>query len=123
MTGYDLYSVAVHELAHVLGFGTAKSFTNLVANNVFTGSAVHDLLGYDPTVTSGHWVEGLKYGGVETAMDPTIAPGQRKYFTELDYAAMKDMGWQVSPIPEPATWGMMLAGLGLLGWRLRGWAA
>lgn len=119
LAGYDLYSVTVHELAHVLGFGTANSFDNLVSNNVFTGSAVENLLGYKPGVTDGHWTEGLQYNGVETAMDPTIAQGQRKHFTELDYAAMKDMGWQVSAIPEPETWGMMLAGLGLLGWRLR----
>jgi hypothetical protein len=32
---------------------------------------------------------------------------------------MNDMGWQVSAIPEPETWGLMLAGLGLLGWRFR----
>ena len=120
LRGYDLYSVAVHELAHVLGFGTANSFDNLVSNNVFTGSAVEDLLGHRPGVTSGHWTEGLQYNGVETAMDPTITQGQRKHFTELDYAAMKDMGWQVSAIPEPEAWGMMLAGLGLLGWRLQG---
>jgi hypothetical protein len=120
VVGYDLYSVAVHELAHVLGFGTANSFDNLVSNNVFTGSAVEDLLGHRPGVTSGHWTEGLQYNGVETAMDPTITQGQRKHFTELDYAAMKDMGWQVSAIPEPEAWGMMLAGLGLLGWRLQG---
>lgn len=31
---------------------------------------------------------------------------------------MKDIGWVVSPVPEADTWGMMLAGLGLLGWRL-----
>ena len=119
VTGYDLYSVAVHELAHVLGFGTANSFDGLVSSNVFMGPAVEALLGFSPTLTSGHWAEGLKYGGVEVAMDPTIAQGQRKHFTELDYAAMNDMGWQVSAIPEPETWGLMLAGLGLLGWRLR----
>jgi hypothetical protein len=61
----------------------------------------------------------LTYLGQEVALDPSIAAGQRKHFTALDYAAMKDIGWQVSPIPEGETWAMMLAGLGLLGWRLR----
>jgi hypothetical protein len=52
-------------------------------------------------------------------MGPDIAAGVRQHFTELDYAAMKDIGWQVSTIPEAEVWSMMLAGLGLLGWRLR----
>lgn len=113
---YDFYSVALHELAHVLGFGTAKSFDNLISGNMFTGTAVNDLLGFNPTLSGGHWTEGLSYLGQEAAMDPAITPNLRKYFTELDYAAMNDIGWQVSPIPEMEIWAMMLAGLGLLGW-------
>lgn len=29
-------------------------------------------------------------------------------------------GLHITPIPEPETWAMMIAGLGLIGWRLRG---
>src|SRR5687768_6754970 len=115
---YDFYSVAVHELAHVLGFASAQSFTNLSSGGVFNGSAVNDLLGSNPSLASdGHWVSGLSYEGQAAAMTPGISANQRKHFTELDFAAMKDMGWEVSPIPEAEIWAMMLAGLGLLGWR------
>ncbi|SCY73251.1 PEP-CTERM protein-sorting domain-containing protein [Nitrosospira sp. Nl5] len=121
-SGFDFYSVAVHELAHVLGFGSADSFNNLSSGGLFTGSAVNALLGSNPSLTKeGHWVSGLSYSGQEAAMDPTIAAGQRKHFTELDYAAMRDIGWEVSPVPEAETWALMLAGLGVLGWRVRGY--
>lgn len=117
---YDFYSVAVHELAHVLGFGSAESFDNLSSGGVFTGMAVNNLLGSSPArVNNGHWASGLSYLEQEAAMGAGIRANQRKHFTELDYAAMKDIGWQVSPIPEKEIWVMMLAGLGLLGWRLR----
>lgn len=119
-SGYDLYSVAVHELAHVFGFGSSNSFNSLSSGGLFTGSAVNALLGHNPPLANdGHWQSGLTYLGQEAAMDPSIAFGQRKHFTELDYAAMKDIGWNVSSVPEAETWAMMLAGLGLLGWRLR----
>lgn len=117
---YDFYSVAVHELAHVLGFGSAQSFDNLSSTGVFTGAAVNELFGSHPALASnGHWARGLSYLEQDAAMGPGIAANQRQHFTELDYAAMKDIGWQVSSIPEKEIWTMMLAGLGLLGWRFR----
>ena len=110
----------MHELGPLLGFGTADSFSNRVSGNVFNGPVVTALTGAGQAVTlDGHWQAGLSYGGQETAMDPDIASGTRKRFTELDFAALADTGWEVSPVPEAETWGMLLAGLGLLGWRMR----
>ena len=123
-TEFDFYSVAVHELGHLLGFGTADSYYHYVANNVansvFTGPTVNTLTSNPPVTNDGHWAAGTTYLGQEAAMTPGITVGQRKNFTELDFAAMKDIGWQVTAVPEPETWGMLLAGLGLLGWRIRG---
>ncbi|NTV86698.1 MAG: PEP-CTERM sorting domain-containing protein [Burkholderiaceae bacterium] len=116
----DFYSVAVHELAHVLGFGTADSFyARLIGSNfVGTDAGIVALHG-----DQGHWAEGTPslVNGVaqEAAMDPTIFLGDRKYFTDLDYAAMQDIGWQVTAVPEAGTWAMLLAGLGLVGFSAR----
>lgn len=55
-----------------------------------------------------------------------LATGERRYLTELDYALIDDAGWDVTgftqmppPVPEPGTWAMMLAGLGLAGYAAR----
>lgn len=120
-TENDFFSVAVHELAHVLGFSTADSFDNLIFANTFTGAASRALNGGNavPLTTDGHWAEGTfsTFNGVsqEAAMDPTLFRGTRKNFTDLDFAAMQDIGWQVTPVPEADTWAMLLAGLGLVG--------
>ena len=101
----DLYSVAIHEMGHVLGLGTSSQWTGLVdvSNNVFTGSNSIASYGTYPPATTGHWADGtmsVRYGtnvAQETALDPTLRRGDRKHLTDLDAAALKDIGWSVTP--------------------------
>jgi hypothetical protein len=39
----------------------------------------------------------------------------RKDFTDPDWNALRDIGWQVSVVREPETWALLLAGLGMVG--------
>ena len=117
---YDFYTVAVHELAHLLGFGSSDAFSNLISNGNFVGAEAGSIaLSSD----LGHWESGTLslVNGVsqEAAMTSNLSNGTRKYFTELDFAAMQDIGWQVTPVPEADTWAMLLAGLGLVGFAAR----
>ena len=119
----DFYSVAVHELGHLLGLGTAGSWDAQVSGNVFTGAASTAAKGGTVNVSPdlGHWAEGTMSTVVGTAvvqeaeMDPTLTTGTRKFFTVLDYAGLQDVGWQVSVIPEPAgvAWVAALGALAL----------
>ena len=48
-------------------------------------------------------------------MDPELTTGSRKRFTDLDYAALRDIGWEVAPVPLPAAVWLFAGGLlGLL---------
>lgn len=118
-SSYDFYSVAVHELAHVLGFATADSFYNHILGNSFVGPTA----GMVALTGDGHWADGTlgTVDGIvqEASMTATLASGQRKYFTDLDFAAMQDIGWQVAAVPEIETWAMLLAGIGLVGFATR----
>ena len=113
---YDFYSVAVHELAHVLGFATSDAFDNRIVGTDFVGPAA-GTVALDEDLD--HWADGTltTYRGSteEAAMTGTLASGTRKHFTELDFAAMQDIGWRVTPVPEASTWAMLLSGLALVG--------
>lgn len=112
----DFYSVAAHELAHLLGFGTSDAFANLISGNTFMGTASGNV---GLSADQGHWAQGTTstVNGLtqEASLAPSILNGTRKYFTELDYRAMQDIGWQVGEVPEASTWAMMLLGLGGVG--------
>ncbi len=104
----DFLSVCEHELGHVLGFGTSGSWNTYVSGTSFTGPAATAAYGgpvpLDSATDTAHWQQGLMstVNGTpqEVAMDPALTTGTRKLFTQLDYAGLSDVGWE---IPEPAT--------------------
>jgi hypothetical protein len=138
----DFFSVAVHELIHVLGVFNGSTIT--VGANTFnfgwtsntnTATNPDTFFGTDAVASYGgvinlasdasHWAEGVQstiagnpdVGGTQEAlMDPTVSLGFRKYISELDLAALADIGYttndsamlvNILPIPEPSTYAVL----------------
>jgi hypothetical protein len=96
----DFLSVAFHEVGHLLGIGTSDSWDAMIQGSSFTGAASvaeFDDGGNVPLSGDlGHWQSGTLENGQEVAMDPELTNGERKFFTELDWAALDDVGWDLS---------------------------
>lgn len=103
----DFLSVAVHEMAHAMGFGTSIDnwdplVSGTVPNAFFTGTKSTEINSGNVPLYDGegnpplHWAEGTQSDGREAAMDPILDQGDRKLLTSLDYAGLDDIGWDVS---------------------------
>lgn len=135
----DFLSTAIHELGHVLGFGTASSWRNQVVTNSFSGNStfngeasIRENFGVAPSANSfrsGHLDPGItsfllnpftgEVSDQEVLMNPFLTQGTRRLFTELDFAGLDDLGWDVGPPtvfpPDPVDVPTPSLLLGLLG--------
>ena len=119
-TEFDFLSVAIHELAHV--FGYTSNLDSSWGSNITSGTTqftgANSLAVYqtetDPSATFvplengslSHWQRNtssftLAGDSQETALDPNIFNGQRKLLTNLDYAGLEDIGWEVNTTTIP----------------------
>ncbi len=112
-TGSEFITVALHEMGHILGIGTADHWDNQLADGAFTGTAVVNSHGSAPLADSGHFHEsinsklfgcfGASHGTPRPAlMLPFISDNGSNFdvVTDLDLAALVDIGWEVRP-PTP----------------------
>lgn len=83
----DFYSVALHEMLHVLGFGIGQSWNSNVSGTTWLGSEVSTLMGTGTGMVDGggaHVASGVTSprlsDGIlqETVMSPSIVVGTRK---------------------------------------------
>jgi hypothetical protein len=99
----DFLSVAEHEVGHVLGLGTAPSWLDKVSGGAFHGANAEAAFGGPVPLSpdQAHWAQGTRSDGNNALMDPVLITGTRVAPTTLDFAGLRDVGWQVVQASPP----------------------
>lgn len=126
---YDFYSVALRELGHVLGIGTAGSWFANIPGSTSSGATfagANSVAAYGGpvplAVDNAHWLSGTTSTALgsgapqDAAMGFTLAAGTRTYLTALDVAALQDVGWTVVPEASSFVWVMVIGAAGMVRW-------
>ncbi|MGL4422494.1 MAG: matrixin family metalloprotease, partial [Gemmataceae bacterium] len=95
----DFYTVASHELAHVLGLGTSSQFFDLVnPNGTFEGATANQVYGGAPPISpdGAHFATSAKLSSEIVSLQPSLKVGEQYGLSRLEYAALADIGWKVS---------------------------
>ena len=137
-SNYDLIGVAAHEIGHVLGWVSSVdvgvSFRSGLDLFRYSAAGVRSFVAGQAAYLSGdggvtsvgplsvggagqyqasHWLQ--ETGGL---LDPGLVAGEAQFVTARDMAALELVGWDVA-VPAPGSVGILMAGLGFLGWRRR----
>jgi len=98
---YDFASVAMHEIAHIFGFGISAPFLRQTDDHEFHGPLASELYGGSISLAedNAHWSSNVFSPPFNddrsAALGPSLAAGERILPSPLDYAALADVGWQV----------------------------
>lgn len=108
----DVYSLALHEMMHVLGYGGSETWEENANGQAWvSGGAVAALVDETQILESDgyHVLDGTLSNGVYddqeriTVGNPSPELGERDQLTDLDIAFFQDLGYTTifDPIPEP----------------------
>jgi hypothetical protein len=120
LDGREFISTALHEIAHVLGFGTSDVWDERIASGAFSGPAAAQSHGSAPAAGAGHLQNPISgpdltstffgsFGAGHGTRGPALMLPSRTdtgadfdVTTDLDLACLADLGWEVRP-PAPLT--------------------
>ena len=99
----DFLTIALHEIGHVLGFGSSSAFKNQIVGQGFNGAASRSLYGGQAIPLApdlSHIKEGFALSpSSEDLMDSSSLYGTRKLPSTLDTVILRDIGYQIA-IPD-----------------------
>ncbi len=107
--GCEFVTVALHEMMHVLGVGTAPSWNNLQSDGKFYGPAAMRSYGSAPDADEYHLLNadsplfgsfGTTHGQKRPALMLPVSADTGTNFdvaTDLDLAVLVDIGWDIRP--------------------------
>jgi hypothetical protein len=94
----DFFSIALHEIGHVLGVGTSAAFRNQIRGQNFEGINSRNLNNNQPISLSpdlGHIADNFTLNNISDFLMDATYSGGRTLPTSLDLALLTDIGYQV----------------------------
>ncbi len=104
----DLYSVALHEILHAIGFGASETWNSRASGTNWSGPNAIALNGTgNNLINSGHIAQSANSYRVsdgvaqKPVMVPSLTTGERRQLTALDLAFLRDLGYSTIALDPP----------------------
>lgn len=90
----DFYTLALHEVGHLLGFAGVAAFNRLTLSGNFAGAETVALYGSAPPFgVGGHWPDGFTFQSQGMVMAAVLQPNVRNHINPLEVTILRDLGY------------------------------